>query len=352
MTPCYNLALIGFGGVNRTLADLIARHDDAYWAGLGFRLRIVAVSDLKLGSVISANGIEARTLTETRLGTGGLGELSGGSAEAQAEHVIRTAPADIVVEATYTNPVDGTPAVSHCRAALESGRHVVTCNKGPVAHASSLLHELAWRQRVRFEFEGAVMSGTPLIRLARHALAGAQIHRFEGVLNGTTNFMLGRMEQGHDFASALAEAQALGYAEADPAADVEGHDVRLKVAILANELLGARLRPDDVECVGIRGLSAADVTGALAQGQRYKLVGSASRDEHGHVRAQVTPRALAAGHPLAGVHGAMNAASLHTRLLGPVTITGPGAGLTETAFALLSDIIEIHRSQASEGVQR
>ncbi|TGT11999.1 homoserine dehydrogenase, partial [Mesorhizobium sp. M8A.F.Ca.ET.213.01.1.1] len=153
------------------------------------------------------------------------------------------APADIVVEATFTNPNDGEPAVSHCRWALQAGKHVVTTNKGPVALAAQELKTLAKSRGVRFEFEGAVMSGTPVIRLAAKTLVGAELKGFEGILNGTSNFVLGRMEEGLDFSSAVKEAQALGYAEADPTADVEGHDVRLKVVILANELLGADLKP-------------------------------------------------------------------------------------------------------------
>ncbi|RVD45991.1 homoserine dehydrogenase, partial [Mesorhizobium sp. M7A.F.Ca.ET.027.03.2.1] len=141
--------------------------------------------------------------------------------------------------ATFTNPTDGEPAVSHCRWALQTGKHVVTTNKGPVAIAARELETLAKSNGLHFEYEGSVMSGTPVIRMAKKTLAGAEVTGFEGILNGTSNFVLGRMEGGLDFASAVKEAQQLGYAEAAPTADVEGFDVRLKVVILANELLGA-----------------------------------------------------------------------------------------------------------------
>ncbi|MCV3211023.1 homoserine dehydrogenase [Mesorhizobium sp. YC-39] len=344
----YNIALIGFGGVNRALAGLIATKNPQWERQLGFQLNIVAVSDLYLGSVISPNGLDPRMLTEANFTKGGFGQLSGGSSEADNEIVIKLAPADIVVEATFTNPKDGEPAVSHCRWALQAGKHVVTTNKGPVALAAQELKALAKSRGVRFEYEGAVMSGTPVMRLADKTLAGAEMKGFEGILNGTSNFVLGRMEGGLDFSSAVKEAQALGYAEADPTADVEGHDVRLKVVILANELLGANLKPEDVTCEGISRLSPHDIETAAKENCRWKLIGSAARGVDGIVVGSVAPKRLALEHPLAGVGGATNAVSLNTELLGSVTITGPGAGRVETAYALLSDIVAIHSAQPSK----
>ncbi|ACI58279.1 Homoserine dehydrogenase (plasmid) [Rhizobium leguminosarum bv. trifolii WSM2304] len=338
----YNIALIGFGGVNRALAELIASKNPLWERDLGFRLNIVAVSDLYLGSVISPNGLDATTLVESKFAKGGFSQLSGGSAEANNEVVIKNAPADIIVEATFTNPKDGEPAVSHCRWALEGGKHVVTTNKGPVAIAAQELKALAKKNGVRFEYEGSVMSGTPVIRMVDKTLAGAELNGFEGILNGTSNFVLGRMETGMDFSAAVKEAQELGYAEADPTADVEGFDVRLKVVILANELLGANLTPDDVARKGISGLTAADIDTAKKAGSRWKLIGSAIRNADGSVTGSVEPKCLPLEHPLAAVSGATNAVSLNTELLGSVTVTGPGAGRIETAYALLSDIVAIH----------
>ncbi|KAA3521041.1 homoserine dehydrogenase [Agrobacterium tumefaciens] len=342
----YNIALIGFGGVNRAVAQLIAERNDRWRTELGFTLNIVAVTDLYLGSVVSPNGIDARMLVDTKFEKGGFAKLSGGSSEADNERIIKQAPADIILEATFTNPRDGEPAVSHCRWALESGKHVATTNKGPVALASRELKALAARHNVFFEYEGSVMSGTPVIRMAQETLTGAGVTGFEGILNGTSNFVLGRMESGLAFAEAVQEAQALGYAEADPTADVEGHDVRLKLVILANELLGAKLTPADVSCNGISSLTQEDIETAAKDGYRWKLIGSASRDNNGRIDASVAAKRLPLGHPLAGVGGATNAVSFKTEMLGAVTVTGPGAGRIETAYALLSDIIAIHRDSA------
>lgn len=343
----YKIGLIGFGGVNRALAELIATHNNSWEDSLGFRLSIVAVTDLQLGSVISPNGIDARMLIEAKFARGGFAKLSGGSAEPNNEHVIRTAPADIIVEATFTNPDNGEPAVSHCRWAFESGKHIVTTNKGPVAFAGRELKQLASRHGLEFEFEGSVMSGTPVLRLVEKTLAGSQLTGFEGILNGTSNFILGQIEGGLAYADAVKQAQALGYAEADPTADVEGFDVRLKVVILANQLLNANLTPQDVLCTGITGLTAADVQSAVFEGHRWKLIGEASIGDNGIVSASVSPKRLSLKQPLAGVNGATNAVSFKNDMLGEMTIMGPGAGRVETAYALLSDIIAIHANAKS-----
>jgi homoserine dehydrogenase len=352
MMTQYNIALIGFGGVNRALAQLVAEKNDTWKDELGFHLNIVAVTDLHLGSIISPNGIDPRQLLGLDFEKGGFARLSGGSADADNERAIKSSPAHIVSEATYTNPEDGEPAVSHCRWALQNGKHVVTTNKGPLALAASELKELAKRNGVRFEYEGAVMSGTPVIRMAQKTLAGAGLQSFEGILNGTSNFVLGSMEAGLDFAAAVKQAQQLGYAEADPTADVEGYDVRLKVVILANELLGAKLHPNDVSCQGISQLTAEQVVEAVRDGYRWKLIGAASRSSTGEISASVAPQKLPASHPLASVSGPTNAVSFGSELLGKVTVIGPGAGRIETAYALLSDIIAIHNSTpASVGTE-
>ena len=157
---------------------------------------------------------------------------------------------------TVTNIETGEPALSHCREAFGAGAHVVTTNKGPVALAWRELSELAASQGLQFRFEGTVMSGTPVLSTATEALAGCEFVRIRGILNGTTNYILSEMEQGRPYAEALATAQELGYAEADPTADVEGFDVLAKVVILANVVMRAELGVEGVSREGITGLDA------------------------------------------------------------------------------------------------
>lgn len=339
----YNIALIGFGGVNRALADIIATDEEKFYREMGFNLRIVAVSDLFLGSVYTPEGIDLTLLAALPVAQGACAMLPNGKATAENEDIIKNSNADIVVEATVTDSVTGQPATSHCRWALSTGKHVSTTNKGPLAFAEKELMDLALKNNVGFEYEGVVMSGTPVLRFADKLLKGSEIHQFSGILNGTANYVLGLVEQGHTFADAITSAQKQGYAEADPSADVEGKDVMLKVIVLANRLWGANLTRDNVQCQGITGLTETMVKEAVAEGCHWKLVGKASKQEDGSVVASVSPEKLSLEHPLAGISGAVNAITFTSGMLGDVTVSGPGAGRIETAYAILSDIIAIHQ---------
>lgn len=337
----YNLALIGFGGVARALAEIIRDDHEALSAKLGFGMRVVAITDLNMGTLMQPEGVDLAAILDMPTGSM-FSELPGGSSEALNERVIRESNADIVVEATFTNPTTGEPALSHVRWALESGKSVTTTNKGPVALAGTRLLELAAQQGKSFEFEGAVMSGTPVLRFAAEMLKGNRIHGVQGILNGTTNYVLGRLAEGLELAEAVREAQDLGYAEADPTADIEGGDVRLKVSILASQVMGVDIAPEEISTQGISELTAEAIEFAQKNSQVWKLIGSVSRAEDGQVTAAVRPLALDRTHPLAGIVGATNAVTFETDLLGQVTVSGPGAGRIETAYALLSDIAAIH----------
>jgi homoserine dehydrogenase len=339
-----DLALIGFGGVNRALAKAIGTRPERF-ADHGLELRVVAITDLALGTLQAVDGIDlGRVLALPRGAT--FAEFPGGSATADSESVIRNGTAEVIVEATFTNPLDGEPALSHLRWAIASGKHVVTTNKGPIALHGAELTELALGHGVELRFEGTVMSGTPVLRFAREQLVGLEVLGVQGILNGTSNYVLGRREAGLTLEEAVAEAQSLGYAEADPTADIGGSDARLKVAILANEVLGAKLTPDQVVTVGIDAVSEDDLASAAREGRHWKLIGSAHREDDGRIVAEVRPRALAADHPLASISGATNAVTFLTDMLGPVTVSGPGAGRDETAYALIADILSIHATTA------
>ena len=343
----YNIALIGFGGVNRALANIIATDSEKFYYDMGFNLRIVAVSDMFLGSVYSPEGINLDLLTILPAAQGACAKLPNGKATADNDDIIKNSNADIVVEATITDSMTGQPATSHCRWALSAGKHVSTTNKGPLAFAEKELMALALKNNVGFEYEGVVMSGTPVLRFADKLLKGSGINKFTGIVNGTANYVLGLVEQGYTFADAITSAQQQGYAEADPSADIEGKDVVLKVIVLANRLWDANLTQENVQCQGITGLTETMVKQAAAEGCHWKLLGKASKQEDGSIVASVSPEKLSIVHPLAGISGAVNAITFTSGMLGDVTVSGPGAGRVETAYAILSDIIAIHQRKGS-----
>ena len=339
----YRLALIGFGNVGQGLAQILLDKD--YAIDFGAEFKVVAVCDLLQGSVYDPQGLEIATLLKTVRETGKLDAVDAPQRDWDATQTITATNADVIVELSYTDLQTGEPALTHVRTALENGKHVVTTNKGPVALHYPELRDLAKQHGVEIGVEGTVMSGTPALRVGLELLAAAGITRIQGILNGTTNYILTQMENGTSYDDALADAQAKGYAEADPTGDVEGHDAVGKVVILANMLMNVPLKIADVDRTGISGLTLEDIAEAQAHNERWKLIGTL---EHinGNVQASVKPVQMSLNHPLASVGGATNAITYTTDLLGDVTLVGAGAGRIETGYALIGDLMAIHRRNA------
>jgi homoserine dehydrogenase len=191
--------------------------------------------------------------------------------------------------------------------------------------------------------EGTVMSGTPTLALGMDMLVAAGVTRIQGILNGTTNYILGEMEKGADYADALKDAQEKGYAEADPAGDVDGHDAAAKVVILANLVMGQSMTMQDISCTGISGLTRDHILEAQAENRRWKLIGTVETAA-GRIQGSVRPVKVDPAHPLYSIGGATNAVTYSTDLLGDITLIGPGAGRIETGYAIIGDILSFRNS--------
>ncbi len=341
-TRVWRIGLVGFGNVGQGFVRILAKKREELRKRYGFEFKIVGIADPIKGSVYDSEGLDPKLLVKLVDEKGHIKDYPGGRKDIDSLTICRSGDIDIVVEVTPTNIETGEPGLTHIKVALEHGKHVVTSNKGPIAVAYPELKELAERKGVMLRFEGVVLSGTPAINLALEAMAGVDITKVEGIVNGTTNFILTKMEEGMSYEEALREAQRLGYAEADPTMDVEGWDAAIKAVIIANVLMDARITIKDVEREGITKITPEDVKEALRNGQRIKLLMRVVR-EGGNVRASVKPERISLSHPLANVMGVTNALTFYTDHLGPVTIVGPGAGRIETGQAILSDILAIHR---------
>lgn len=339
----YRLALIGFGTVNQGLAEILHDHEQFLKDTFEVQFCVVGISDMLKGNVYSPTGLDLNEVLTVIERDGKLDQVKAAEHGWDASTLISKSNADIVVEASYTDFKTAEPAVSYLHSALKTGKHVVTSNKGPVALYYHELSKLAAQKNLQLGVEGTVMSGTPAIYLGREILKGAKIRKIEGILNGTTNFILTKMEEGVSYQDALAEAQKLGYAEADPTGDVEGYDAVGKVVILSQLLFDRPIGMSDVERTGISRLTLNDIHDAKLVGERWKLIGSLEISA-GELRARVAPVRLSIAHPLANVNGAINAITYDTEILGKVTLIGPGAGRLETGFALLSDMLSIHKS--------
>ncbi|HEU4977255.1 MAG TPA: homoserine dehydrogenase [Solirubrobacteraceae bacterium] len=279
-------------------------------------------------------------LLEARAGqveaiTGMRPELSGVLTRSRGDFEEILAGSDLVVEVMGGLE----PAHEHVLRAMAAGKHVVTANKQLLSRFGEELWAAAREHGVQLRFEAAVAGVVPVIRVLQESLAAAHVDRLHGIVNGTTNFILSQMAQtGASYEDALAEAQRLGYAEADPSEDVGGADAAAKMAILARLAFNTPVRLDDVRYEGIEHITADDMAYARELGLGLKLIGTAERIDHG-LSVRVHPAFLYGGHPLASVHGPYNAVTIESPAITEITISGPGAGGPQTASAILGDVV-------------
>lgn len=337
------VALIGFGAVGRAFARLLLRKHAEIHQRHDLDIRVTGIITARRGAAWDPDGLDLAAALMAVEGKGDLSAISRSPAPTETIAFIERCPADVVVEITILDPRTGRPATDHVRAALRSGRHVVTANKGPLAFAYRELRELARSQGRAFLFESTVMDGAPLFSLVREGLPATRILGFRAILNSTTNFILTRMEEGIPFEEAVREAQAIGIAEADPSNDIDGWDAAVKTCVLANVWMEADLRPDQVERTGIRGIRPEDLADARREGRRIKLVCTAERGEDGAVRARVAPEAVPMEDLLAHVRGTSSVITLRTDTLKQLTLIEHDPEPTQTAFGLLADLVNVAR---------
>lgn len=323
MTEPLRVALAGLGTVGAGVIRLIDTNGDLIARRAGRPIEIVAVS--------------ARDRTKNR----GV-DISRFDWVDDMTELAHHPRADVVVE--LIGGADG-PALALARASLSSGKALVTANKAMIAHHGLELAGLAEKADIGLKFEAAVAGGVPVIKGLREGAAANQIDRVYGILNGTCNFILSKMEsEGRDFAEVLAEAQAAGFAEADPSFDIDGVDTAHKLSILASLAFGAQPAFGDVAIGGIRNLIAADIAEAAALGYRIRLIGIADHGPHGlfqRVHAHLVPLS----HPLAHVTGPTNAVVAEGNFVGRLLFQGAGAGDGPTASAVVADLIDIARTE-------
>jgi homoserine dehydrogenase len=345
-----HIVLAGFGNVGRRFAKLLDELAGTLAARYELVPRVVAVATGRHGCAVDLRGFSAdAALVAAAAGSVGAlhDERLGPHPRDTFETIKQSAPRAgsipaVLVETTRLDVERGEPAASHIRAAFNAGMHVITANKGPIACAYRELSDEASRRGLEFLFEGVVMDGIPVFNLVRDTLPAVSIRGFRGVVNSTTNYILEAMEAGQPYAEALAEMQRAGVAEADPTLDVDGWDAAAKTAALVNVLLAGSLTPRAVDRTGIRHLTPDRLRAAIGCGRRVKLVASAQSDER-RVIARVAPEELAADDPLARLAGMANALVLRTDLLGDIVITQEHGGLTQTAYALVTDLVAIGR---------
>ena len=324
------LAISGFGTVGQGFAEVLALRKDMLKERFNDDVKIVAAFDSK-SYVVNKNGLDPLSLVKTKNETGRVGKETMKSGVS----VLDSVDYDVLIEVSPTDIKTGGDGLKNIKHALSNGKDVITVNKGPLALRFKELRRLADKNGSYLRFEGSVGGAMPIINLCRENLIGENIRSVMGIFNGTCNFILSRMDDGMPFEQALREAQQLGYAEADPSYDIEGIDTACKVVILANSVFGRNATFSDVSITGITEVNEEAVALAADSGMVIRLIGEVSKD-----KLEVSPRLVPKGHPL-GISGTLNKALIVSDLAGPITVSGKGAGRTETASAILSDLISI-----------
>ena len=325
------------GNVGRALLRLLISKETELRRRYDLRWRLTGVATRRVGWVADADGLNPLAILN--------GHFPSQNVSAQQPRNVREwlekARADVLFEASSLDVQTGQPAIDHLKTALELGAHAITANKGPIVHAFHELTALAREKNRQFLYESTVMDGVPIFSMFPLGLPATELRGFSGVLNSTTNVVLTEIEKGRSFDEAIKRAQAMGVAETDPAADLDGWDAAVKVAALAIVLMGATVRLEQVQRTGIRELSEEKIRSVRAAGMRYKLVCRAERRGDG-VDCSVQPELLLASDPLANLEGSSSAIRFDLDVFG-LSLVEHNPGIEATSYGLLADFVRAVR---------
>ena len=336
------LAFIGYGGVGKALARLLCdKRNTLLTEDLDCKVNYIISGS---GGVYNPQGINLEELVDyTEKSHSITGYAGGYSKDISFNTILNNKDVDMVIEMTPTNILDGEPGMTHVKKSLEGGFHVVTANKGPILLAYKKLKDIAVENNVQLGIGCTTGGALPSINGGIIDMAGSEITSIEGVLNGTTNFILDEMEtNGVEYNEALEKAQSLGIAETDPTLDVEGWDTAAKLLILTNALMNEEKTIADTSVKGITSIKAADIKIAISEGKRYKLVGRAIK-EGSNLSLSVGLEKVSQDNNLYGVVGKNKAVRYKSDTLGDLTIIGGASGVTPAAASILRDIVNIYR---------
>jgi len=341
-TKKVHLLLIGVGNVGRRVLELLVRKRGTLHDRLGLELVLTGVADTS-GVAICPTGLDPQQVVQLKAeGQGVAAYPRWGQPGVSALEMVRITEANLLLEASPANLEDGQPGLGCIEAALSGGMHVVTANKAPLVLAFPRLLDLTKVHGVQLRFDATVTGGLPAVNLGQRDLAAAEVHRLEGILNLTTNYILTRMAQdGLSYDEALTHAQAAGHAETDPSLDVEGWDAANKLVILAHSVLDYPATLADVAVEGITQVTAETLRQAAAEGKHVKLVATAERDGD-HYHLSVRPVWLEADHPLAQLGPKQMGIVYHTDISGVISAAIVEETPVPTASAMLRDVIDIY----------
>lgn len=334
------LAIIGFGNVGQEFARLLISKRDWLARSKGLDVEVHSISTKSRGSLSSKKPLNLERALELMKTFGNLKSYGPEATEMKPVELVSKSDADLMVELSTLDIESGQPAREHIRAAMENGMDVITANKGPVAFAYGELRNMARSRGVHFRFEGTVMDGTPIFSLVERTLPGCTVLGLTGILNSTSNFVLTQMSSGITMDDAIREAQRRGFAESDPSLDIDGWDAAAKITALANVLMDAQATPKDVQRTGIRSMMEEDIREAASKGKKIRMIASARPTADG-VKLTVTNELIGPDHLFWSVDGTSSALTIKTDLMGDLTVIESDPSVTQTAYAVFSDMLLI-----------
>lgn len=339
-TVSTRLILHGLGNINRRVLHILHDKEGLLRNRYGLRPLIVGAVDSQ-GGAWDPQGLDLMEIVALKTTGQSVARHSVGRAGMTGVDVLRWAEADVLLDASPLDLETGQPGLDCIQTALSQGVHVVTANKGPLVLAYQQLTELARSNGVGIKFSATVGGGLPAVNIGQRDLAGASIHRLEGILNLTTHYILSQMSAGVSFESALAQTQAEGHAEADPRLDVEGWDAAAKLVILANAVLGQPATLAEVEVTGITGVTYEEICRARTERRIIKLLASAEPQVDGGYALKVAPAWLPLYHPLARLTAHQMAVVYHTDVAGVITVVIDEEDPMPTAAAIVRDLVDV-----------
>lgn len=336
-----NIVLMGFGNVGQAFLRIVHEKKESCRKRYGLDIRHYAIFR-RGGALYSSQPLDIREILERYLSSDSFKNNPHWKKELKLKDVIEFLSPGVLVECTPSNLDSGEPGLSHIRFALDRGWHVVTANKGPLVCDFRGLKEMARRNGLALKFSGATAAALPTLDVALYSLAGTEIRRIEGILNGTTNYILTRMKEGADYLDALQEAQSKGIAESDPSLDVSGLDTASKVLIISNAVLQTDFSLDDIKIEGIERISPHLFDQGKRKDKALKLLGRCVKEGKKY-RLEVSLDLLDSSHPLFGVDGTAKAITFQTDTMNSITVNGGKSDPKGTGASLLKDILNIYR---------
>ncbi|MGB8951517.1 MAG: homoserine dehydrogenase [Candidatus Aminicenantales bacterium] len=336
-----NIVLMGFGNVGRAFTRIVRDKQSLYRKRYGINVQMKSIFEQGGALFISQSSVLDAILEKKGPQLAESGHWKSG---VKLEEMLKSGEPGVLVECTPSNLETGEPGLTHIMNALDSGWHVVTANKGPLVVDFRRLFRKAMKKGLAIGFSGATAAALPALDIGLHALAGTEIQGIEGILNGTSNYILTRMTEGLKYPEALREAKDKGIAESDPSLDVDGWDTAAKLLLISNATAGTEFILSDIRVEGIKNLALDFVRREKNSPRVLKLLGRLRKKE-GQYMAEVVLDFLAPDHPLFGVNGANKGITFMTDTMGSVTVTGGKSDPRGAGAALIKDIINIHRQK-------